>query len=56
MEVFIVFAVIILFIGFVTKTVSKGNFKSDVNIKNSQNNYTEHNPINPAFCDDFTSK
>ncbi|MDN5051573.1 hypothetical protein [Aliarcobacter butzleri] len=29
MEVFIVFAVIILFIGFVTKTVSKGNFKSD---------------------------
>ena len=56
MEVFIGFAIVILFIGFVIKTVSKSNFKSDVNIKNSQNDYAEYNPINPAFSDDFTSK
>ncbi|WP_195680403.1 hypothetical protein [Aliarcobacter butzleri] len=31
MEVFIAFAVVILFIGFAIKTVSKGNSKSDIN-------------------------
>ncbi|WP_195680402.1 hypothetical protein [Aliarcobacter butzleri] len=56
MEVFIGFAVVILFISFVIKTASTDSFKSDVNIKNSQNDYAEYNPINPAFSDDFTSK
>lgn len=56
MEVFIGFAIVILFIGFVIKTASKGNFKSDVNIKNSRNDYTKYNPINPAFRNDIRNK
>ncbi|WP_420061056.1 hypothetical protein ACOAK2_12385 (plasmid) [Aliarcobacter butzleri] len=56
MEIFICFALTIFFIGFIIKTSSKNEFKSNVSNKNSQNDYTEYNPINPAFSDDFSSK